>query len=284
MTMLVAMVTPFRNDGSLDAEGAQTLAAYLVENQACDGLVLNGTTGEAPTTTDEEKETLIRAVAEAVGDRATIIAGAGSFDTRHAVELARTAEKAGAEGLLVVTPYYSRPTQEGIRHHITTIADATALPVTLYDIPARTGTALTTDTLLRLAEHPRVTGVKDAAYDLLKSAEVLAATGLRYYSGADELNLPLYAIGATGVISTIGHVAGTTIKAMLHAYDQGDTRTATVLHHHLTPIVSAIMTKAPGTVTVKALLNDRSLPAGPVRLPLVPADTDLLSHLRQACE
>ncbi|GAA0391805.1 4-hydroxy-tetrahydrodipicolinate synthase 2 [Acrocarpospora corrugata] len=282
--MFVAMVTPFHEDGSLDAEGAQALATYLIEEQAGEGLVVNGTTGEAPTTTDAEKETLVRAVAEAVGDRATIIAGAGSFDTRHAVELARTAEKAGADGLLAVTPYYSRPSQEGIFQHFTAIADATSLPVTVYDIPQRTGTALTTDTLLRLAEHPGVTGVKDAAYDLLKSAEILAATDLLYYSGADELNLPLAAIGATGVISTIGHVAGATTKAMLDAHHRGDARRATRLHLDLTPVVSAIMTRAPGAVTVKALLNQRGLPAGPVRLPLVPADTDLLKHLRQACE
>ncbi|GIH28268.1 4-hydroxy-tetrahydrodipicolinate synthase 1 [Acrocarpospora phusangensis] len=282
--MFIAMVTPFHADGSLDAEGAQALAAYLIENQACEGLVLNGTTGEAPTTTDEEKETLIRAVAEAVGDRVPIIAGAGSYDTRHAVELARTAEKAGADGLLAVTPYYSRPTQEGVRQHFTTLADATGLPVTLYDIPRRTGTALTADTLLRLAEHPHITGVKDAAYDLVKSAGILAATGLRYYSGADELNLPLAAIGATGVISTIGHVAGATTKAMLDAHHDGDPREATRLHLRLAPVVSAMMTRAPGAVTAKALLNDRGLPAGPVRLPLVPADTDLLNDLRRACE
>jgi 4-hydroxy-tetrahydrodipicolinate synthase len=274
--VLVAMVTPFHSDGSLDVNGAQALAARLVDEQGCDGLVVNGTTGEAPTTTDREKETFVTAVVDAVGDRATVIAGAGSFDTAHAVELARTAERAGAHGLLVVTPYYSRPSQDGIEKHFTTVADATGLPVTVYDIPARTGVAVEAETMLRLAAHPRITSVKDAAYDLLKSTEVMSATNLRYYSGADELNLPLYAIGAKGVISTIGHVAGAHIRAMLDAFDKGETGEATRIHQRLHPLAKGMMTRAQGAVTAKALTR-----TGPVRPPLVDATPELVEALNR---
>ena len=276
-----AMVTPFHPDGSLDAEGAQALAVHLV-GLGCDGLVLSGTTGEAPTTTDAEKDTLLRAVLEAVGDRVAITAGVGSNDTRHTLELARAAERAGAHGLLAVTPYYSRPTQEGVRQHFTALAGTTSLPVMVYDIPGRTGTALTRDTLLRLAEHPRIAAVKDAAYDLATSAQVIARTGLAHYSGADELNLPLYALGAVGAVSTVANVAPTAIRAVLDAHTRGDTAGATRLNARLLDLVDAMMATAPGTVTAKALLRHLELPAGPVRLPLVDADPALTAALTAA--
>ncbi|QMU78732.1 4-hydroxy-tetrahydrodipicolinate synthase [Streptacidiphilus sp. PB12-B1b] len=276
-----AMVTPFRPDGALDADGAQRLAAHLVDS-GCDGLVLNATTGEGPTTTDAEKDALLRAVLEAVGDRAAVTAGVGSNDTRHTLELARAAERAGADGLLVVTPYYNRPGQEGIRSHLAEAADATGLPVMLYDIPARTGSRLSRDTLLRLAEHPRVAGVKDAAYDLLGSARVIAETGLHYYSGADELNLPLYAVGAVGAVSTVANVAPGGTRAVLEAHARGDNAAALALHQRLLPLIEAMMTTDPGTVTAKALLRRLGLPGGPVRRPLLDAGPELAAALAGA--
>lgn len=278
----VAMVTPFTADASaVDLAGAAALAAHLVDQQGCDGIVVGGTTGEAPTTSDDERDAVLRAVLDAVGDRAVITAGVSSNDTRHAVDLARAAERAGAHGLLVVTPYYSRPTQEGVAHHFRAVADRTGLPVCLYDIPARTGTAIATDTLLALAEHPRIAGVKDVSYDLAGSSRVIAATDLRYYSGADELNLPLCAVGAVGVVSTVAHVAGQQVRGLLDAFERGDNATATALHHRLLPLVSA-MALAPGVVTAKALLTAAGQPAGPVRPPLLPATPDVVEALAKA--
>lgn len=278
-----AMITPFTDDGALDTEGAQRLATRLVDDGGCDGLVLSGTTGEAPTTSDAEKEALLRAVVEAVGDRARITAGVGTHDTRHSVALARSAERAGAHGLLVVTPYYSRPTQEAVAHHLRTVADATGLPVMLYDIPGRTGTALATGTLLRLAAHPRIAAVKDCAYDPLKSAKVLAATGLAYYAGCDEQILPLRALGGAGCISTAANAAPRAVCAVLDAFDAGDTAEATRRQLALVPLIEAMTGgEAPGAVTSKALLNHLGLPAGPVRGPLLAADAELTSRLVDA--
>ncbi|MEY9964483.1 4-hydroxy-tetrahydrodipicolinate synthase [Streptacidiphilus sp. MAP12-16] len=276
-----AMVTPFHADGSLDTEGAQALACHLVE-QGCDGLVLSGTTGESPTTTDAEKDALLRAVLEAVGDRAIVTAGVGSSDTRHTQELARAAERAGAHGLLIVTPYYSKPSQEGIRQHFTAVADSASLPVMIYDIPGRTGTRLERETLLRLAEHPRIAAVKDASYDLAGSAQVIARTELDYYSGADELNLPLYALGAVGAVSTVANVAPHATRAILDAHTSGAASAATRLNQQLLPLVEAMMSLAPGAVTAKALLRHEGLPAGPVRLPLLDADAGLTATLSVA--
>jgi 4-hydroxy-tetrahydrodipicolinate synthase len=279
-----AMITPFTGEGALDIGGAQRLAAHLTGPGGCDALVLSGTTGESPTTSDAEKTALVRAVAEAAGERAGVIAGVGTSDTRHSVALARAAEAAGAAGLLVVTPYYSRPTQEAIVHHLRTVADATELPVLLYDIPARTGsgTALTADSLRRLAEHPRIAGVKDVSYDLLKSGLVMAETGLVYYSGADEMNLPLFAIGATGYISTVANVAGPQVRSVLDAFEAGDHEGAARRHRALLPLIDAVMNEVPGTVAVKALFRAAGLPGGPVRGPLLPADDALTARLAEA--
>ncbi|WP_049564252.1 4-hydroxy-tetrahydrodipicolinate synthase [Streptomyces sp. SBT349] len=276
-----AMITPFTADGSLDLPGTQRLATHLVDRGGCDTLVLSGTTGESPTTSDEEKAAVVRAVAEAVGDRATVVAGVGTADTRHSVALARDAEKAGADGLLVVTPYYSRPTQEAITHHLRTVADATDVPVMLYDIPARTGkgTALTADSLRRLAEHPRILGVKDCSFDLLTSGLVMAETDLAYYSGSDETHLPLLAIGASGVVSTVANVAGRQVRGVLDAFAAGDPATAAARHRALLPLVDAVMNEVSGTVAVKALFRAAGLPGGPVRGPLLDADEALTARL-----
>ncbi|MEU6116259.1 4-hydroxy-tetrahydrodipicolinate synthase [Streptomyces sp. NPDC047117] len=273
-----AMITPFTADHALDTDGAQRLAVRPAD-EGCDAFVLSGTTGESPTTTDAEKEDLIRAVVEAVGDRARITAGIGTSDTRHSVEPARRAEKAGAHGLLAVTPYSSRPTQEAVAHHLRTVADATGLPVLLYDVPGRTGTALTADTLQRLAEHPRIAGVKDCAYDLMKSARLLATTDLAYYAGCDEQSLPLRALGGAGCVSTVANVAPREVRAVLDAFDAGDTAGATRRHLRLVPLIEAMMaTETPGTVTAKALLATLGLPGGPPRPPLLPTGPALTAQ------
>ncbi|MFJ4815191.1 4-hydroxy-tetrahydrodipicolinate synthase [Streptomyces sp. NPDC088801] len=268
---LCAMITPFTASGTLDLDGAQLLAAHLVGN-GCDGLVLSGTTGESPTTTDAEKSALVAAVREAVGDRAKVLTGIGTPDTRHTTELAREAEKAGADGLLVVSPYYSRPPQDAIEAHFHEIADATGLPLMVYDIPARTGSRVEPETILRLAEHPRIVAVKDCSSDFLGAQKVLARTGLAYYAGCDEHNLALYAVGGTGYVSTVANVIPDHLRAVLDAFDAGDTARAARLQQRAIPLVEAIMSAGlPGTVTAKALLNALALPAGPVRAPLRPA-------------
>jgi 4-hydroxy-tetrahydrodipicolinate synthase len=276
------MVTPFRADGSLDAEAAARLATHLVDEQSHDGLVINGTTGESPATTDAEKETILRAVIEAVGDRASVIAGVGTSDTHHTIELARAAEKAGANALLVVTPYYNRPPQSGLLRHFTAVADATGLPMMLYDIPGRTGTPITTDTLCRLAEHERIIGVKDAKGDMAETSWVTGRTDLVYYSGEDKLTLPLLSVGAVGVIGVPTHVFGPPTKAMIEAYERGDVTEALRLHHQLLPAFTGFF-RTQGVIMAKAALRLLGLPGGPVRSPLVDATEDEIALLRADC-
>jgi len=273
------MVTPFGADGSLDLGGAVTLATHLVDEGGNDGLVLSGTTGESPTTSDAEKELLLRAVVEAVGDRATVVAGVGTSDTAHSVELARTAEAAGADGLLLVSPYYSRPPQTGLVQHVRTVADATGLPILLYDIPVRTGVAFTTESLVRLAEHDRVAGVKDAKGDLGAATEVMARTDLAYYSGEDMLNLPLLSVGAVGFVSVVGHLVGDRLRGMLDAYEAGDVRGALEINRSLLPVCIGIF-RTQGVIMTKAALRLLGLPGGPMRLPLVDATEDQVNVLR----
>ncbi|MFE7777561.1 4-hydroxy-tetrahydrodipicolinate synthase [Streptomyces sp. NPDC057445] len=281
---LCAMVTPFTAAGEQDLEGAGKLAAHLVAG-GCDGLVLNGTTGESPTTTDAEKTALVRAVREAVGDRVSVVAGVGSASTRHTVELARSAAAAGADGLLVVTPYYSRPPQSAVEAHFRRVADATGLPLMLYDIPGRTGTRIEPETMLRLASHPRIVAVKDCAYDLLGSTKVIARTSLAYYSGSEELNLPLYAVGGAGFVSTVANVVPGRLRAVLDAFDAGGTARAAELNQLLVPLTELMMASGlPGTVTAKALLDALGLPAGPVREPLQPAGRKAVDGLLAAYE
>jgi 4-hydroxy-tetrahydrodipicolinate synthase len=252
--LLTAMVTPMTADGSLDDDRIATLAGRLVA-AGNDGLVVSGTTGESPTTTDEEKERIIRVVVEAVGDRAQVVAGVGTYDTAHSTELARTAEKAGADGLLVVTPYYSKPPQDGLLAHFRHVADATGLPVMLYDIPGRTGVPIRTETLLRLAEHDRIVAVKDAKGDLYETSRVLAATDLAYYSGEDAINLPMFALGAVGAVSVVGHVCADRYAAMIRAVDAGDLVEARRINASVLPAVRGIMTRTQGAIMAKAALQ-----------------------------
>lgn len=276
--LVTAMVTPFRESGELDLDRAAELAAYLVDEQRNDALVINGTGGEAPTTTDAEKAELVRAVADAVGDRAEVVAGVGTFDTAHTIHLAEQAAKSGAHGLLVVTPYYSKPPQAGLLAHFRAIADATELPMLLYDIPGRTGQPIATDTILRLAEHPRIVGVKDAKGAFAASAEVLAKTDLVYYSGSDAETLPLLSVGAAGVVGTSTHFSGPGTLAMIEAYERGDVAEALRLHRQLLPIYTGIF-RTQGSILVKAGLALRGRPVGPVRPPLVDATEDEIAQL-----
>ncbi|MBN9741588.1 4-hydroxy-tetrahydrodipicolinate synthase [Amycolatopsis sp. A1MSW2902] len=265
--VLTAMATPFDRAGALDVKRAQELAEYLVD-LGNDGLVVNGTTGEGPTTSDEEKAALVRAVVEAVGDRATVVAGAGTNNTAHSIEQAQAAAEAGAHGLLVVTPYYSRPSQAGLYAHFTTVADSTELPVMLYDIPPRSIVPIEVDTLQRLAEHPRIVAVKDAKGDLIAGSEVIANTHLAYYSGDDGLNLPWLSVGAVGVVSVIGHVVAGRIRAMIEAYEAGDTSTARTNHRAMLPVLRA-MSRVGGVAFSKASLRLRGFDIGDPRLPIV---------------
>lgn len=253
--VLTAMVTPFTADGDLDLDGAQRLATHLVD-RGNDGLVVSGTTGESPTTTDSEKERLVRAVVEAVGDRARVVAGVGTYDTHHTIELARAAEKAGAHGLLVVTPYYNKPPQDCLVRHFEMAADATGLPVMLYDIPGRTGTPISTESLFRLSEHDRIIAVKDAKGDLVAGSRVIAQTDLAYYSGDDALNLAWLTHGAVGVISVVAHVAAAEYAAMVAAALRSDLPEALRIHQQLIPVVGAVMSQASqGAITAKASVH-----------------------------
>ncbi|WP_371497086.1 4-hydroxy-tetrahydrodipicolinate synthase [Kitasatospora sp. NBC_00374] len=277
--VLTAMVTPFTADGALDLDGAQQLAAHLVD-AGNDGLVLNGTTGESPTTSDAEKAQLVRAVVEAVGDRAHVITGVGTNDTHHSVELARQAEAAGAHGLLSVTPYYSKPPQEGLYGHNIAVADATGLPVMLYDIPGRTGVPLSHETLVRLGEHPRIVANKDAKGDVGAASWAIARSGLAWYSGDDILTLPLLSVGAVGVVSVVAHVATAEMRSMIEAFTAGDSAKALAVHQSLLPVFSG-MFRTQGVILSKAALNLQGHPAGPLRLPLVSATDDEIAVLRQ---
>jgi len=268
--LMTAMITPMTSDGAVDYDGAARLAAYLVDDMRNEGLVVNGTTGEAPTTTDEEKARLVRVVREAVGDRASLIAGVGTNITRHSVELARQAEQAGADGLLVVTPYYNKPAQDALIAHFTAIADATGLPSIIYDIPSRTGTAVATDTLVRLADHPRIVAVKDAKGSIAASSEVIARSGLAYYSGDDPMNLPLWSVGAVGCVSVTGHVVGDRIFAMLEAFTSGRNAEAAELHRSMLPVNVGLFRNQAAVMT-KAAMDLLGLPGGAVRGPLLPA-------------
>lgn len=279
--LLTAMVTPFAADGSVDLDAAGGLASYLVDELGNDGLVISGTTGESPTTSDTEKADLLRAVLDAVGDRATILAGVGTFNTEHTLELAATAAKLGADGLLVVTPYYSKPPQAGIVEHFRRVAYSTDAPVMLYDIPGRVGVAIATDTMLRLAEHPGIVAVKDAKGDLTASARVIAQSELAYYSGDDAMTLPLLSVGAVGVVGTSTHFSAVGTRQLIEAYLAGDVATALRLHQQLLPIYTGIFATQ-GCILVKAGLKMLGRDVGGLRSPLIEASAAEVEGLRSA--
>jgi 4-hydroxy-tetrahydrodipicolinate synthase len=283
--VLTAMATPFADDGALDVDGAQRLATYLVD-RGCDGLVISGTTGESPTTSDTEKDRLLRGVLEAVGDRARVVAGVGSNDTHHTAEMARAAEKAGAHGLLVVTPYYNKPPQAALARHFEMAADATGLPVMLYDIPGRTGTPIEFDTFARLAAHDRIVAVKDAKGDVFEGSRVMHETGLAYYSGDDALNLAWLTHGAVGVVSVVAHVAAREYAEMVAAVEAGDLASALRLHRRLIPVVRTVMSKASqGAITAKAAVHAAGvISSRTMRPPLFEATDDETAALLKVIE
>ncbi len=253
--VLTAMVTPFTVDGALDLDAAQKVATHLVDT-GNDGLVVSGTTGESPTTTVAEDGRLLSAVLEAVGDRATIVAGVGTNDTRHSIELAQQARKAGAHGLLIVTPYYSKPPQSGIISHVNTVTAAGEdVPVMLYDIPGRTGVQIAESSYAELVKNPLVVAVKDAVGDLNRGAWLMRETGIKIYSGDDPLNLAWLTHGASGVVSVVGHAAARQYADMVAAVDAGDLTKALAIHNQLLPAVKAMMTFTQGAITAKVALQ-----------------------------
>lgn len=275
-TVLTAMVTPFTTDGEVDYDAAAKLANKLVDD-GCDGLVVTGTTGETSTLTDEENIGMFRAVVEAVGDRAKVLAGSTTNDTRHSINLSREAAKTGVDGILVTAPYYNKPSQAGIVAHTEAIANAVDLPIMMYDIPGRAGIAIAAETLIRLADIPQVIALKDAKADYQSTTTVLANTDLHVYSGDDGLTLPLMAAGAVGVVSVSAHVAAAQYRKLVDAMLTGDLATARATHFELDPIQRAVMGHIQGAVAAKHILHWQGvLPANTVRLPLfAPSDAEL---------
>ena len=281
-TVLTAMVTPFTSDGTkIDYDAAAKLANDLID-LGNNGLVVNGTTGESPTTDEHEKLELLKVVIDAVGKRAKVVAGAGSNDTAHSILLAKDAQKAGAHGLLVVTPYYNKPPQAGIYAHMVAVADSTDLPVMIYDIPGRAGVPINNETMLQLAQHPRIIANKDAKGDTWAASQIMAQSDLAYYSGDDPLNLALLAIGAVGVVSVTGHVVADRHKLMVEAMQNNDVANAREINRKLVPITEGIMTKAGGAIMVKAALDQLGRAGGgSLRLPLIPATEDQRRVLKE---
>lgn len=279
------MVTPFTAAGELDLDAARALARKLVDD-GCDGLVVTGTTGETSTLTDEENVAMFKAVVEEVGDRAAVVAGSGTNDTRHSINLSRMAKEAGVDGLLLVTPYYNKPSQAGIQAHFEAIADAVDLPVMLYDIPGRSVKPIETETIVALSKHPNIVALKDAKGDLMETTKVIAQTDLDIYSGEDGLTLPLLAIGAIGLVSVTAHIAAPQYRTMIDAVANGDLATARKAHADIDPLQRAVMSHLQGAVASKTILQRQGvLPTAHVRLPLVePTDAELAPVLADLAE
>ncbi len=279
--VLTAMVTPFTAEGAVDLDAVQRLATYLVDH-GNDGIVVSGTTGESPTTTTEEDGRTLAAVIEAVGERASVVAGVGTNDTRHSVELAEQAKKAGADGLLLVTPYYNKPPQSGVIAHVNEVVRAgDGTPTMVYDIPGRAGIQIAESTYVELVKNPLVVAVKDAVGDFERGAWLLRETGIKIYSGDDALTLPWLSIGASGVVGVTTHVAGDAYADMVRAYNAGDVARAQELNRELVPVVRAIMGQTQGAIAAKvamALLG--VIPNADVRLPLTSATDEQVAVIR----
>jgi len=281
--VLTAMVTPFTAEGAVDLDAVQRLATYLVDH-GNDGIVVSGTTGESPTTTTEEDGSTLAAVIEAVGGRASVVAGVGTNDTRHSVELAEQARKAGADGLLLVTPYYNKPPQSGVIAHFNEVVRAgDGTPTMVYDIPGRAGIQIAEATYVELVKNPLVVAVKDAVGDFERGAWLLRETGIKIYSGDDALTLPWLAIGASGVVGVTTHVAGDAYADMVRAFDAGDTARAQELNRELVPVVRAIMGQTQGAIAAKAAMALLGVIPNPdVRLPLTGATVEQVAVIRTA--
>ena len=277
------MVTPFDSSGELDLDAGRTLAAHLVDN-GIDSLVLAGTTGESPTTTPEEKIALLKAVKEEVGDRARLIAGAGSYNTRKSIQLATLSAQAGADALLVVTPYYSKPSQAGLIAHFTAVAEATDLPICLYDIPGRSGIPIEGETIRELAKLPTIKGLKDAKGDFFQAAPLIQETGLAWYSGDDPLNVPWLSVGATGVISVVGHAAPQLLRELITSFEEGDLARTREINANTIDVLARQQAILGGVTFAKAALQLQGINVGEPRLPVVAATEAQMEALREDME
>ena len=277
--LITAMITPFAKDGSIDWDGIATLATHLADH-GHDAIAVNGTTGEAPTTKSSEKLEIIKVVKSTVGSRVKVLSGAGDNETSYTVEQAKRSADAGADGLLIVTPYYNKPPQAGIEAHFKAVASATDLPIMMYDIPGRTGVEIESDTIVRLFDLPNIVALKDAKGNLAATSDVIARCGIPVYSGDDILNLPFLSIGAVGFVSVCGHTVGTELKAMLDAWFAGDTARALEIHQKLVPVFKGTF-KTQGAILTKAAMNLMGLPGGTTRLPLVDATPAQIATLRE---
>jgi len=277
--LITAMITPFAKDGSIDWDGVATLATHLADH-GHDAIAVNGTTGEAPTTKSSEKLEIIKVVKSAVGSRVKVLSGAGDNETSYTVEQAKRSAEAGADGLLIVTPYYNKPPQAGIEAHFKAVASATDLPIMMYDIPGRTGVEIESDTIVRLFDVPNIVALKDAKGNLAATSDVIARCGIPVYSGDDILNLPFLSIGAVGFVSVCGHTVGRELKEMLDAWFAGDTARALEIHQKLIPVFKGTF-KTQGAILTKAAMNLMGLPGGTTRLPLVDATPAQIATLRE---
>jgi len=277
--LITAMITPFAKDGSIDWDGIATLATHLADH-GHDAIAVNGTTGEAPTTKSSEKLEIIKVVKSTVGSRVKVLSGAGDNETSYTVEQAKRSADAGADGLLIVTPYYNKPPQAGIEAHFKAVASATDLPIMMYDIPGRTGAEIESDTIVRLFELPNIVALKDAKGNLAATSDVIARCGIPVYSGDDILNLPFLSIGAVGFVSVCGHTVGSELKEMLEAWFAGDTARALEIHQKLIPVFKGTF-KTQGAILTKAAMNLMGLPGGTTRLPLVDATPAQIATLRE---
>jgi len=277
--LITAMITPFAKDGSIDWDGVATLATHLADH-GHDAIAVNGTTGEAPTTKSSEKLEIIKVVKSTVGSRVKVLSGAGDNETSYTVEQAKRSADAGADGLLIVAPYYNKPPQAGIEAHFKAVAGTTDLPIMMYDIPGRTGVEIESDTIVRLFEVPNIVALKDAKGNLAATSDVIARCGIPVYSGDDILNLPFLSIGAVGFVSVCGHTVGNELKAMLDAWFAGDTARALEIHQKLIPVFKGTF-KTQGAILTKAAMNLMGLPGGTTRLPLVDATPAQIATLRE---
>ena len=277
--LITAMITPFAKDGSIDWDGVATLATHLADH-GHDAIAVNGTTGEAPTTKSSEKLEIIKVVKSTVGSRVNVLSGAGDNETSYTVEQAKRSADAGADGLLIVTPYYNKPPQAGIEAHFKAVASSTDLPIMMYDIPGRTGVEIESDTIVRLFDIPNIVALKDAKGNLAATSDVIARCGIPVYSGDDILNLPFLSIGAVGFVSVCGHTVGSELKEMLDSWFAGDTARALEIHQKLIPVFKGTF-KTQGAILTKAAMNLMGLPGGTTRLPLVDATPAQIATLRE---
>jgi 4-hydroxy-tetrahydrodipicolinate synthase len=278
--LITAMVTPFNKDGAIDWDGVATLAQHLVDT-GHDGIAVNGTTGEAPTTKSSEKLEIIKVVKSVVGEKVTVLSGAGDNETAYTVEQAKRSQEAGADALLVVTPYYNKPPQAGIEAHFRAVAAATDLPIMMYDIPGRTGVEIESDTIVKLYESvDNIVALKDAKGNIAATSWVIKRSGIPVYSGDDILNLPFLSVGAVGFVSVCGHTAGLELNEMLNAWFAGNAIRALEIHQQLLPVFTGTF-RTQGAILTKAAMSLMGLPGGTTRLPLVDATDAQIEQLRK---